>query len=262
MERWSGKVAVVTGASSGIGAAIARDLVKHGLQVVGLARRVHRLEELSAELSAAPGRLHPLKCDVTKETDVLISFAWVKQQLGTLKINALDSIKVMLLYHLKNCCCLKFLGFTDFKTEDWLQMLNVNTVGLTLCTRQAIKSMRERGVNDGHVVYINSFLGHTMSNSPGFNMYATTKHATTALAESLRRELLQLKTRIRVSSISPGLVRTEMLSAGITRTVGPDIYNTVNCLEPNDVSNAVAYVLGTPPHVQIQELILLPTGQS
>ncbi|XP_023719731.1 farnesol dehydrogenase isoform X1 [Cryptotermes secundus] len=249
MERWSGKVAIVTGASAGIGAAISQSLVKHGLQVVGIARRSRRLEEFSAELSTAPGKLHPLKCDITKENDIISSFAWVKENLGgvDILINNAGVFNEILLH--------------DFRTEEWLQMLNVNIVGLTLCTREAVRSMRERGVNEGHIVYISSFLGRTISNNPGFNMYAATKHTVTTLAESLRRELVQLEAQIKVSNISPGIVRTEMLSSGITRTIGPDIYDKVACLDPKDVSDAVIYVLGTPPHIQIQELTLLAVGQ-
>ncbi|GFG29128.1 hypothetical protein Cfor_12655 [Coptotermes formosanus] len=86
MERWAGRVAVVTGASSGIGAAIAAELTKKGLKVVGLARRVERVQELSKSLETATGKLHAVKCDVGNEADVLAAFKWVKNNLGGVDI--------------------------------------------------------------------------------------------------------------------------------------------------------------------------------
>ncbi|XP_069691191.1 farnesol dehydrogenase-like isoform X1 [Periplaneta americana] len=249
MERWSGKVAIVTGASSGIGAAVTRALVERGLKVVGLARRVHRLQELSAELCRGPGKLYPLQCDITNEEDILCAFSWLRSELG--------GVDVLV----NNAGVLNEIQFHDFKTEDWLQMINVNVVGLTLCTREAVSCMKSLGIENGHIIHINSFLGHTMSNLPGFNMYAATKHAVTTLTESLRRELAHLKSGIKVSSISPGMVKTELLSSGDNRTLGPEVYNAVTCLEASDVADAVVYVLDTPPHIQVHELTILPLGQ-
>ncbi|PSN29530.1 Farnesol dehydrogenase [Blattella germanica] len=86
MERWTGRVAVVTGTSSGIGAAIAKELVKKGVKVVGIARRVERVEALSKSLKSEKGELHPLKCDITKDDEIKKAFAWVKSNLGGVDI--------------------------------------------------------------------------------------------------------------------------------------------------------------------------------
>ncbi|KAJ9591487.1 hypothetical protein L9F63_001973 [Diploptera punctata] len=249
MERWSGKVAVVTGASSGIGAAITKNLLKYGVHVVGLARRINRIEEFSVELQDSPGKLYPVKCDVSLEQDILEAFSWINKTLGTLHIL------------INNAGVFNETQLHDFITEEWLNMMNVNVLGLTICTREALKMMKEHGVNDGHIININSFLGHTMSNNPVMNMYATTKHAVTASTEGLRRELVQQNSQIRISSVSPGIVKTEMFTSGGTRTLGPEIYNVMTCLEAKDVSDAVLYILGTPPHVQVHELTILPIGQ-
>ncbi|CAG2069514.1 unnamed protein product [Timema podura] len=86
MDRWQGKVAIVTGASSGIGADIAVELVKRGIKVVAVARRVERIEALKEQVKDAPGQLHPLKGDVSKEQDILAVFDWTKKHLGGVDI--------------------------------------------------------------------------------------------------------------------------------------------------------------------------------
>ncbi|KAJ9575318.1 hypothetical protein L9F63_025731, partial [Diploptera punctata] len=86
MERWNGRVALVTGASSGIGAAVAKELVKNGLKVVGLARRVDRIKDEAKKLQGSLGELHAVQCDITKEDDILTAFSWVKEHLGGIDI--------------------------------------------------------------------------------------------------------------------------------------------------------------------------------
>lgn len=191
MERWSGKIAVVTGASSGIGAAITLDLVRAGLTVVGLARRAERVEQLRAQLPAhLAGALHAHKCDVSQETDILAAFAWIRETLGGCDIlvnNAGTSAH----------CRLVEPGNTARLRET----LDVNVVGLVQCTREAFQSMRERGV-DGHVVLINSICGHALPMLPGvpsLHMYGASKYAVTAIAETLRQEFIGEGTRTKVT---------------------------------------------------------------
>ncbi|PSN44170.1 Farnesol dehydrogenase [Blattella germanica] len=140
MDRWVGRVAVVTGTSSGIGAAIAELLVKKGLKVVGLARRVER--ELSKSLKSEKGELHPLKCDVTKEGDIKEAFQWVKANLG--------GVDIMI----NNAAVAKGASLIDGSPDELRNMVDLNIMGLSLCTQEALKSMKERGV-DGHIVHIN-----------------------------------------------------------------------------------------------------------
>lgn len=251
MERWAGRVAAVTGASSGIGAAIAQELVKKGLKVVGLARRIDRLQEASNNLQNMPGELHPVQCDVTKEQDILAAFSWIKEHLG--------SVDIMI----NNAGVAHQSFLADGETSEWRQMLDVNILGLSICTREALRSMKEHNVTDGHIVHINSISGHGLPHSATmFYMYGATKHAVTALTEGLRRELVKSNSKIRVTSLSPGLVRTEIMDAGHMRTfTSRDIFTGNPCLDPQDIADAVLYVLGTPPHVQIHELTIIPTGQ-
>lgn len=250
MERWAGRVAVVTGASGGIGACLAQELVKKGLNVVGLARRVEKVQELSGSLKTAPGKLYAVKCDVTKEADVKEAFKWVKSNLGGVDIlinNAGgDSANTLI----------------DGPIENWKSIFDLNVLALSICTKEAIQSMRDRKVDDGHIVHINSTLGHAVPPAEmGFSMYSSSKHAVTALTEGLRRELINLKSKIRVTSISPGPVKTDFLISSGSKILTPEtLYSTIPHLFPKDVVEAVLFVLGSPPHVQVHEMTIFPVG--
>jgi len=249
MDRWYGKVAVVTGASSGIGAAIAVDLVKAGLTVVGLARRQERVEQLREVVpSTATGKLFAIKCDVTQESDIKNSFAWVTKNFGgvDILINNAGTIKTINLVDEDNTAALR-------------ETIDTNILAVALCTREAFQSMKNRGV-DGHIVLINSLTGHYIPYFvglyPSFNMYAATKHAVTAMTEVLRQEFQSFNTRVKITSISPGAVKTEIFKPEFLEVV-----KDVPFLAAEDVSQAVLYTLGTPPHVQIHELIIKPLGE-
>nr|CAD7597154.1 unnamed protein product [Timema genevievae] len=246
MKRWSGKVALVTGASVGIGAAIVQELVKHGLKVVGLARRAEKVEELAAGLKSAPGKLYAVKADISKEEDILAAFDWIKKNLGGVDILINNA----------------GLGTTDTLSNvgdgSW-QVLDVNLKGLSIFTREALKSMKERGVNDGHIIHINSIAGHYLPSFFPVTMYHASKHAVTVLTEGLRRELVQLGSKTKVTSISPGLVETEF--ANIRGPEGKKVYKENPVLQAKDLADAVIYTLGTPPHVQVHEITIKPTGE-
>ncbi|XP_069683482.1 farnesol dehydrogenase-like [Periplaneta americana] len=247
MQRWAGRVAMVTGASSGIGAAITKELVNKGLRVVGMARRIDNIEALSASLQSAPGQLYPVKADLTLENEVSSVFRWVKSNLGGVDIlvNSAGTASAN--------------SLVDGPIENWRYILELNILGLSICTKEALQSMKERNVDDGHIVHINSVSGHIVPpvSDPVF-MYAASKAANVSLTEGLRRELVQMNSKIRVTSISPGMVRTDLAEAsGLT-----DPYEDNPYLEPQDVADAVLYALGTPPHVQVHELIIRPIGET
>ncbi|CAG0882671.1 unnamed protein product, partial [Cyprideis torosa] len=144
MSRWVGRVALVTGASAGIGAAICKELVKHGMKVVGCARRVHRIEKLAKELEEGPGLIMPIKCDLSKEEDIQSMFELIKQRWGGIDV------------------CINNAGFAKLETllsgswSSWQEVFSVNVLALLLCQKLSIESMRERGVDDGHIININS----------------------------------------------------------------------------------------------------------
>ncbi|XP_024861743.1 dehydrogenase/reductase SDR family member 11-like [Kryptolebias marmoratus] len=186
MERWRGRVALVTGASVGIGAAIAKELVRFGMKVVGCARSVEKIQ-----FSSAP-----------------------------------------------------------------FVLPQVNVVALSVCTREAYQSMKERNVDDGHIINLNSMCGHRIIPSSDIHFYTATKFAVTALTEGLRQELREAKTHIRATCISPGLVETEFGPRLFSQTPekAAALYSQYKPLEAVDVANAVVYVLSAPPHVQVGDV--------
>ncbi|RXG57128.1 Dehydrogenase/reductase SDR family member 11 [Armadillidium vulgare] len=168
MERWVGRVALVTGASVGIGASICEVLVQSGLKVVGAARGVEKVQTLSETLKDAKGSLLPVKCDLTKEEDIRNLFDKINKEFGGVDI------------------CINNAGLgngnkiIDSTVEEMREMTDVNIIALCLCSQLAIASMRERGVDDGHVININSISGHVMTPFTSSRFYASTKFAVTS----------------------------------------------------------------------------------
>lgn len=253
MNRWIGRVALVTGASVGIGEAIARDLVKAGLLVVGCARREDKLETLSKNLLGEKGKFYPRKCDLTSEEDIRSMFDWIcsNPELGKVDV------------------CINNAGLSTAETlldgnvESWKRMLDVNVLALCLCTQLSIKSMVNNNVTDGQIIMISSFSGHRVPPNPSTRFYAATKFAVTGLLEGWRQEVRDLGGNIRVCAISPGLVQTEFQAA-----MYPDnpekvtsIHQSVECLQAEDISEAVTYVLRCPPHTQVHDILMRPTQQ-
>ncbi|KAH8250559.1 hypothetical protein KR038_006936 [Drosophila bunnanda] len=245
MERWQDRVAVVTGASSGIGAATARQLINAGVVVVGLARRVDRMEAIKEQLPGElQARFHCIHCDVGDLDSITAAFDWIEEQLGGCDILV------------NNAGCLFPGQLLTLELEQLQQTLNVNLMGAINCTRRAYRSMRQREVA-GHVVLINSLTGETLINPPGdelqcLNMYPLTKHGIKALLEVLRQEFRGFKTQIKVTSISPGVTDTEILPAG---------YESLPMLTADDIAAGIMYALGTPPHVQVHQLTIKPLGE-
>ncbi|SPP80247.1 farnesol dehydrogenase-like [Drosophila guanche] len=225
MDRWLNRVAVVTGASSGIGAACCKDLVAKGMVVVGLARREERLQELKASLPKdQQSRFHGRKCDVSVEQQVIEAFAWIDTTLGGADVLV------------NNAGIAGKLQITDpDNAADLRAVLDTNVLGVSWCTREAFLSQQRRKVNDGHVVIINSIAGHIVPVVPGFGfrMYAPSKHAITALTEVLRQEFQLKKTQTKITSISPGVVDTEI--------IGDKIKEAMPMLRAQDIADAVTY---------------------
>lgn len=194
MDRWSKKVAVVTGASAGIGSAIAIELTKQGMIVVALARRVERVQQLKEKIPIGSlGSLHARKCDVTKEDEVKSTFDWIKNTFG--------GIDVLV----NNAGITRSTNLIDAdNTTPIREIVETNIMGVVYCTREAFQSMKSRNV-DGHIININSIAGHHVpfiaGVMPSFNIYPGTKHAITAMTEVLRQEFQSqgTKTKITVS---------------------------------------------------------------
>uniref|UniRef100_UPI00398EB3AA dehydrogenase/reductase SDR family member 11a isoform X2 n=1 Tax=Pristiophorus japonicus TaxID=55135 RepID=UPI00398EB3AA len=254
MERWKGRVALVTGASVGIGAAIARALVQHGMKVVGCARSVDKIEKLAAECESAgyAGTLVPYKCDLTSEEEILSMFSAIKT------------------LHQGVDVCINNAGLAhpepllSGRTEFWRNMIDVNVIAMSICTRESYQSMKERHIDDGHIININSLLGHISHPLAISHFYGATKYAVTALTDGIRYELRDQKSHIRVTSISPGFVKTEFAYRMLENVSisAEQLYSQIKVLEAEDISSAVVYALGAPPHVNVGEIIIRPVEQA
>ncbi|XP_050096694.1 farnesol dehydrogenase-like [Anopheles aquasalis] len=243
MERWISRVAVVTGASSGIGAAVAKDLAKAGMVAVGLARRVERIEELRKDVPEdAAKRLHAIKCDISNQADIDAAFKQVEERFGGIDVLVNNAGIV------RNVPLLDVNSSADIKS-----VVDTNVTGLVLCSQQAFQSMTKRSV-DGHIINISSVVGHMVPNYPKLNVYPASKHAVKAITETMRQETRDAGRKVKVTSISPGGVRTEILD-------GVGLPEDTPLLDPHDISDAVLYTLATPPRVQIHEIIIKPAGE-
>jgi len=253
MERWVGRVALVTGASAGIGAAIATSLVRAGMRVVGCARREEKVAALASDLQGAPGQLYPRRCDLAQEADIRAMFAWMEDHPDLGRIDVC----------VNNAGLSSSESLLEGRVEDWRRMLDVNVVALSLCTQLAVQSMTRHGVDDGQVVMVSSFSGHRVPPNPSTRFYAATKFAVTGLLEGWRQEVRDLGTNIRVAAISPGLVATDFQAA-----MYPDdlekaaaITSAFDCLQAQDMADTVLHILAAPKHMQIHDVLIRPTQQ-
>ncbi|XP_033628392.1 dehydrogenase/reductase SDR family member 11-like [Asterias rubens] len=263
MQRWVGHVALVTGASTGIGQGIARSLVKHGMKVIGCARNIKAIQDdmqmLSSD-SSISGSLHAIKCDLTKEDEILAMFAEIKEKFGGVDV----CINNAGLNHARSIGA-GSMGILNGETDKWRNMLELNVLAPAVCTREAVKQMEEKGTKDGQIIMIGSLSGHRITQLKEIHFYCVTKYGITAMIEGIRIELREKNSRIRVAAISPGIVETEF-----RQRMYPDedpekankLYRTMEePLQVDDIAEAVLYILQTPPHVQVHDIMLRPTAQ-
>jgi len=261
MERWRGRSALVTGASAGIGYAVAKDLAEHGLTVFACARNIAKLEELAKTVAGGKGngKIYPVKCDLTKEPEILQLFKTIEE-----KTKHVDIL-------VNNAGFASPDDLLTGRTEKWREMLDLNVLGLSICAREALRLMDKNKINDGHIINVNSMGGHAIfANFPSSHWYGSTKHMVTALSKALNAELRAKKTKIRVTNLSPGSVETEfastMIGGAANNEIPADMAAVASALQiqnltAKDISNGVLYVLGAPAHVAIHELIIAPTEQ-
>lgn len=237
-------LALITGASSGIGAATAERLVADGCRVVCAARRMEKLESLRARLGEAS---RAVSLDVTDPDSVdslprRLPAHWT--DVDILVNNAGHDIGGRRLFH-------------EGSAEQWASIIETNVTGLIRVTRALIPGMRER--DRGHIVNIGSYAGITPYATG--TIYAGSKFAVHGFSESLRRDYAG--TGIRVTEIMPGMVRTGFAEA---RWGDPDKANEFyddfgECLTPDDIARSVAFAVQQPPNVVISQLVVMPSAQ-
>ncbi len=241
-------VAAITGASSGIGSAIAARLAADGYDLALCARRQQQLADLADKLSQHDAAVLTQSVDLRDEAQILDWFGAIAT-----RFNRLDVL-------INNAGLGYKESLTSGSTEKWRETLEVNVIALSICTREAIKLMRHSGNDQGHIVHISSMSGHRV---PGSGMYSASKFAVRALTEGLRQELRADNSAIRISSISPGFVETEFAEKySGSREQAQQVYSQFPVLQPQDIANAVGYVLSQPDYVQVHDILLRPTQQS
>ena len=223
-------VLLITGASSGIGAATAREAVEAGWRVVLAARSEDKLKSLASELGG-DGTAIAIRCDVTDWRDQQAAVASAVEGFGRLDAS------------LANAGFGAKRGFLEESVEHWKAMIDTNVYGCALSIRAALGHFRER--NAGHMLLTSSVAGRRTL--PG-SLYAATKWAVTAMGEGLRAEVAD--SPIRVTLIEPGMVDTPFFD---NRPSG--------ALEPADIARAIVYALSQPPHVDVNEVLIRPVNQ-
>ena len=240
------KVAIITGASSGIGEATAIALAAAGAKVAIAARRSERLETLTQRIQQNGGEALPITADVANEAQVQDMVSATKDKWGRVDI-LVNNAGVMLLGPVYQA-----------NTEDWRRMFDVNVLGLMYATHAILPLMKAQG--EGHIVNISSVAGRVAN--AGTGVYNATKWAVGAFSESLRKEVH--KDKIRVTIIEPGLVATE-LPQHITNPEAKErakaFYESVRSLDSEDIAAAIVYAVTQPPHVNVNEILIRPTEQ-
>lgn len=244
--RLDGRVALVTGASSGIGEATALALAKEGAKVAIAARRRDRLEALAAQLQALGAEPTVLVADLASEDEAKRIVAETEARYGRLDI-LVNNAGVMYLEPVE-----------EADLGRWRRMLELNVLSLIASTQAALPGMRGR--RDGHIVNISSTAGRVAN--PNAAAYSATKFGVVAFSEALRREVYQHN--IRVTVIEPGVVETE-LRDHIGHAQVKDNLNawadSMRQLQSTDVADAIVFCVSRPAHVNINELLMRPTDQ-
>ncbi|ACB53262.1 probable short-chain dehydrogenase/reductase SDR [Crocosphaera subtropica ATCC 51142] len=246
-KKSTSKIALITGASSGIGEAIAHRLAEENYRLVICARRQEKLNKLTERLQVKNSEVLALNVDLRQEADIITMFNTIRDKWGGVDVlinNAGLGHKEPLM---------------TGETEAWREMLEVNVLALCICTREAIKDMSDR-FSGGHIIHISSMSGHRVPLYSG--VYAASKYAVRALTEGLRQELREANKNIKISSISPGFVETEFAEKyNNNKEKAKELYSRFPVLQPQDIANAVYYILSQPDYVQIHDILLRPTQQ-
>ena len=239
-----GKVVVITGASSGMGEAMAELLSGCGAKVVLGARRADRLESLAKRIEDAGGEVVWLQMDVTRRKEV--------QNLADLAVAAFGRLDVMI----NNAGISQLQRMEALDIEGWEQMIDVNLKGVLYGIAAALPIFQSQG--SGHVINIISTAG--ISIVPTMGVYAATKNAVRTVSEALRQESAG---RWRVTGISPGFVATEFISNIRDESLRTAIQNKADeiAIPAKAIAHAVAYAIGQPDNVDVGDIIIRPTIQ-
>jgi NADP-dependent 3-hydroxy acid dehydrogenase YdfG len=234
MGQLQGKTAIITGASSGIGAGIAKEVAKEGANVVLAARNIEKLAELEKEIKEqGNGKVLTVQTDVTNKQNV--------ENLVKKAEEAFNHVDVLV----NNAGQMLSSPVRSGKVDEWENMIDVNIKGVLFCTHSVLPSMLER--SSGHIINIASVSGFEVTKAS--TVYSATKFAVRAISAGLEKELA--KTGVRVTNISPGMVDTSLAN-------GSSWNNERKKLETKDIAKAIVYAVTQPDYVNVNEITVRP----
>lgn len=245
MSNTKDKVVIITGASSGIGEATAKELASKGAKLVLAARREDRLQQLQKEIEENGGKAIYKVTDVTSHEQMEELAEYALQEFG--KIDVL----------VNNAGVMPHSFLFKKRVEDWNKMIDVNIKGVLYGIAAVLPSMREQ--KSGHVINLSSVAGHVVG--PGSTVYAGTKFAVRAISEGLRKE--ESGNNIRSTIISPGAVQSELINLITDMDLKPGIdklYEDV-AIDAQSIARAITFAIEQPSDVAINEMLIRPTQQ-
>jgi NADP-dependent 3-hydroxy acid dehydrogenase YdfG len=241
------KVAIVTGASSGIGEATAHRLAASGVRVVLAARRTERLETLATEIENRNGSALVVPTDVTDSHSTLRMARMANDTFGRIDILV------------NNAGIMPLSPIAKLQVDEWDRMIDVNVKGVLHCIAAVLPTMLDQG--SGHIVNVSSVAGRRPF--PSGTIYSASKFAVRAISQGLRLELSPTE-KIRVTDVEPGVVATELMDH-ITDHETADRFKTnwggKRALDPNDIAETILFVVAQPDHVNVNEILVRPTDQ-
>ncbi len=245
-KKLAGKVALVTGASSGIGEATALALAAEGASVAIAARRLDRLEDLARRIQDNGGKVMAIALDVAEEEQVNKAIETIQSKLGRIDI-LVNNAGVMLLSAVDGA-----------DTKEWRQMVDVNLLGLMYATHAVLPVMKNQG--GGHIVNISSVAGRFSFNNCA--VYNATKFGVNGFSDALRQEVSRDK--IRVTIVEPGVVDTELTTHITTKEImerEQKRLQTITALQSDDIADAIVYAVTQKPHVNVNEILVRTIDQ-
>ncbi|WP_341201007.1 SDR family oxidoreductase [Planomicrobium okeanokoites] len=240
------KTAIITGASSGIGQAAAKELANKGFSVMLAARREERLVDLKKEIEDAGGRAAYKVTDVTSAEEM--------KKLAEATIEHFGQIDVLL----NNAGLMPLSFMNKLKIDEWDRMVDVNIKGVLYGIAAVLPHMEER--KEGHIINISSVAGHDVTK--GSAVYSGTKFAVRAITEGLRQEL-DPAMNIRATIVSPGAVATELTETITDKDILSAFSNgpSMEFLQAEDIARAIGYAVEQPAHVDVNEILIRPRQQ-
>lgn len=252
MEKWRGKISVVTGASSGIGCAVALELLKQGMIVINLDRNVdgEKVEQVNKEVREYGGKFFSRQTDISDLHSLKENFKWIEENFSFINVH----VNAAGVAH-----NISVLGEEGDAEEKINSTIDINFKGTVHCAREAIRLIR-KSKDYGMLINIGSMFGNVIPFPMVGNVYSATKFAVRAFSEIVRQEMIVLgDEKIRVSTISPGTIKTNVRVTGGWET--EEFYKNRPYLDPKEVAASVNYLLSTPYNVNVTELSIRPVGE-